>query len=245
MQARDFAALQARQQGMFPGLAFYLVRLTSNWSKTYHEYVDCVVGATTEFMCMMAEVARRLHHVISQRTTQVLSVRWIRVMSLLLQQHVPYALCLPISISGTQLGQHSITLLDFISTKEPRLYGQRLPLQCRAQLKNRASDVKQLPTAPLAHAYINTLGIALFKALLHAATTYTEHNSGLFPMCHQETVEGIVSQAQSSPQVASARGRYLQDVPQIYPHLATDPKIADFIAHSLLGLVSLSHSRRS
>jgi hypothetical protein len=44
MQARDFAALQARQQGMFPGLAFYLVRLTqllsSDWSKTYHEYVD-------------------------------------------------------------------------------------------------------------------------------------------------------------------------------------------------------------
>jgi hypothetical protein len=77
-----------------------------------------IVGATTEFMCTMAEGVRRLHRVISQRTTQVLWVRWIRVMSLLLQQHVPYALCLPIGLSGTQLGQRSITLLDFLSTKK-------------------------------------------------------------------------------------------------------------------------------
>jgi hypothetical protein len=58
-----------------------------------------------------------------------------------------------------------------------------------------------------------TLSLSLFKAVLHAAATYTEHNCGLFPMRHQETVPGIVFQAQSDHKVASARGRYLQDVP--------------------------------
>ena len=52
-------------------------------------------------------------------------------------------------------------------------------------------------------------------------------------MRQSETIEGIVSLAQQDHQAASARGQYLQAVPQIYPHLASaNPELADFITHS-------------
>jgi hypothetical protein len=138
MQARDFAALQAHQQGMFPGLAFFLVRLTSDWSKTYHEYVDSRSLSWGNHGVHVHDVGQRVRAgstgcVISQRTTQVLLVRWIRVMSLLLQWHVPYALCLPLGISFTQLGQRSITVGPcWTFFRQRRLHRQRRPLQCLA-----------------------------------------------------------------------------------------------------------------
>ena len=217
-RARDFAALQARQQGMFPGLAFFLVRLTSHWCKPTHEYVDSRSwgnhgvhvhdgrGCAQAPPCYFAEDNSGIvGQVDSRNVAAVAAARALCTRPAHRHRFDPVRAAL-YHLAGLSFDDGGYT--------------------------GRGDPCSVAPTAPFAHAYINTLASALLQALLHAAATYTEHNRGSFPMRHPETVEGIVSRAQSRPQVASARGLYLQDVPQIYPHLATDPEIADFIVHS-------------